>query len=675
MKAAAPASAAAVFDGTQVAWGSGRTAEPRCVGERLTVAMQTAGAAPQEYQLTYFLGHRPIEQHIASFPNGKLQALPIGFDTVRREWFDIFAADPRQPEDWGYWTNAGMTANTRCLYCHTTGYEKGYVAERDGYETRWAEMGVGCEACHGPGQQHVARRRARTAVDDRYAPVKGAQLHDLCATCHARRREIAAGFKPGDRFLDFFEPMLLDGPEYYVDGQIHNEDYEWTSFLQSRMAQRGVTCLDCHNVHGTGLLATGNQLCLRCHDAQLASPAHLHHAPDSPGAQCVSCHMPETTYMARDPRRDHAFTLPDPQATVELAIPNACSRCHAAQGAPWATEHVDEWYGKGGKRKAQRERAQLFAQARRGESETVGPLLECVQQCSDVIRRASAARLLSRFVEHSAVTQGLTAAAASGEPLVRWSAVWALADAGASDNPAIDDTLRRAAGDPVRTVRLEAAWGLRGIDLTRLSETDRTVVAAALADWERSAAFQAEYPEAEQSRGVFYAARGDTSRAEAAYRRALQLAPDAVPPRYNLALLLVEQGRTADAEQELVKVCELDPGFAPAAYALGLVYGNAERWREAVKALSACVKADPTYPGALHNLAHAYVRLGQRDIAMTVLEAAVNYPGARTEALRALVSVSLEGGDRETARRWARVASAEDPEVAADRRVQEILRK
>ena len=75
----------------------------------------------------------------------------------------------------------------------------------------------------------------------------------------------------------------------------------------------------------------------------------------------------------------------------------------------------------------------------------------------------------------------------------------------------------------------------------------------------------------------------------------------------------------------------------------------------------------------VNDLAHAYLKMGQADVAITVLEAAAKYPGARTEALRALIAVNLESGDSDAAKRWARVACAENPQVAEDPRIKEIL--
>ena len=53
--------------------------------------------------VAYALGHKHIEQYIGV--PGRLQALPIAFDILKREWFGLFEGENRRPEDWGHWTN------------------------------------------------------------------------------------------------------------------------------------------------------------------------------------------------------------------------------------------------------------------------------------------------------------------------------------------------------------------------------------------------------------------------------------------------------------------------------------------------------------------------------------------------------------------------------------------
>src|SRR5690606_29142151 len=97
----------------------------------------------------------------------------------------------------------------------------------------------------------------------------------------------------------------------------------------SLMYRKGVRCSHCHEPHTARLRATGNQLCGKCHTpAKYDNPSHHHHKMDTKAAQCVECHMPQTTYMVVDPRRDHSIRVPRPDLTVAVGSPNACNGCH-----------------------------------------------------------------------------------------------------------------------------------------------------------------------------------------------------------------------------------------------------------------------------------------------------------------------------------------------------------
>src|SRR5262249_18092827 len=127
--------------------------------ESAEVVVEHGGQAVARHAVAWSVGRRSLQQLLATFPGGRLQPLPVGFDRPRAQWLAVFADDPRQPADWGYWTNGGTAANTHCLPCHTTGFSKGYDAPSNTYRSQWAEPAVACEACHGPGSRHVEARR------------------------------------------------------------------------------------------------------------------------------------------------------------------------------------------------------------------------------------------------------------------------------------------------------------------------------------------------------------------------------------------------------------------------------------------------------------------------------------------------------------------------------------
>src|SRR5690606_24080790 len=130
----------------------------------------------------------------------------------------------------------------------------------------------------------------------------------VCAPCHSRRGNTFPNYVAGLPYLAHFEPAPLEDGLYFADGHIQDDVYVSGSFVQSKMHARGVRCTDCHDPHSTGVRLPGNTLCAQCHDPTVYDvDVHLRHEAGTEAAQCVSCHMPERTYMVVDPRRDHSF--------------------------------------------------------------------------------------------------------------------------------------------------------------------------------------------------------------------------------------------------------------------------------------------------------------------------------------------------------------------------------
>jgi len=104
-------------------------------------------------------------------------------------------------------------------------------------------------------------------------------------------------------------------------------------------------CITCHTSSGRYRFKAddkANDACLPCHAEKVQNAAsHTHHEAGSTGNQCVSCHMP-TTSFARMNRTDHSMLPPAPSATIEFGSPNACNLCHSDKDAAWADAFVRE---------------------------------------------------------------------------------------------------------------------------------------------------------------------------------------------------------------------------------------------------------------------------------------------------------------------------------------------
>lgn len=169
------------------------------------------------------------------------------------------------------------------------------------------------------------------------------------------------GYHAGLKLADYWklEDHTLGEPQnflYFPDGTAHKNRMQGNDFVQSVMYRRGVTCFDCHDVHGTSnyaqLRKPANQLCLDCHGP--SSPngpstatieEHTHHKDGSAGSQCVACHMPaiETEGPANTMVHAHTFRFITPAMTDRYKIPNPCTSCHTDKTTSWADDAMRQW--------------------------------------------------------------------------------------------------------------------------------------------------------------------------------------------------------------------------------------------------------------------------------------------------------------------------------------------
>ncbi len=534
----------------------------------------------ETFRIKYVLGYRPLQQYLVEFPDGRVQCLPIAWDTQNQRWFHLYPDEPIAHDDPLHWTGPFQNWNYMCADCHTTDLRKNYDLAENAYHTSFSEMDVSCEACHGPGSLHVRIARQKKLFWDRrygYGLVRLKEAPwnvqvETCAPCHAHRRIVYPGFRPGSPFLDHYLPALLDGELYWPDGQIREEVYEYTSFLQSRMYHEKVRCTDCHDPHTTRVKFPDNRLCGQCHlPTKYDTPSHHYHPnADKPGTLCVECHMPKTTFMVVDPRLDHSIRVPRPDLTVALGIPNACTGCHhdPAKGETpeWAAAKVEQWYGP---RKGPLHFAYAIDAARKRKPEAAELLLDVARRKDTrPVVRASVLALLGNYpglASESAVRDGLE----DPDPLVRASAVRSIelfypvqgrsgAEVGLADpnRRRLHEILTPLLHDPIRAVRMEAARVLTLVPDQERNAQDQQAFQRALDEYLAGQEFLADQPAAHLNMAVVYANRGQPAKAEAEYRQALRIDPGFVPAGINLAMLLDEQGRADEAEAQFRRVID-----------------------------------------------------------------------------------------------------------------------
>jgi Flp pilus assembly protein TadD len=637
---------------------------------KFQIETQGSGGAVAAFEAERVLGVEPLRQFLFAFPQGRWQAGELAFDPHKKEWFNVFGNEDRHSPEWGHWTGRGMNWNSMCASCHNTRVQKNYDSATDTYTTRMAERGIGCEACHGPMKSHVTWQRNRPpsgTADPTVRRLDKNQMLDTCGSCHARRGELTGEFMPGDHFFDHFTLTIPDETElYYPDGQVREEDYEFTSFLSSGMYHAGVRCGDCHEPHSSRPLLSGDALCMRCHGAPVPpapkiDPAvHTHHAPESAGSRCVNCHMPQTTFMQRHARRDHGFTIPDPLLTQQHGIPNACNRCHTDRTVDWAVAAVEQWYGTRMERPT-RHRARAMAEARAGQPQAATNLVRVLAEEKIPLWRASAARLL-RFWNHDpAVRRALFHAVIDPDPLVRAQVPFALEGLFRPEDPALTAVGRELLRDPSRSVRVPAAWAMR-------ASLDTNSPAAL--DLLSSLEFNRDQPAGLHQLAIWHFDRGDTRLALQLFRTAVEWDGGSAPLRHSLAMACSTEGQSVDAVRELEAACrlapqdalyryhlglalnetgdlpkataalqrsvELDPRLAPAWYNLGLAHAAAENLPQAVEALVRAETLQPENPRVPYARATALARLGKHEEARNAARRALEIQPGFSEALQLL---------------------------------------
>ncbi|MES2659184.1 MAG: tetratricopeptide repeat protein [Verrucomicrobiota bacterium] len=629
------------------------------------------------YQVVRVIGNNPLRQFLIPAPGGRLQTCDVTLDPAKNEWFDVYGDDERQPGDWGHWTGQGMNWNAMCAACHNTRLRKNYEPQTNSYHTSMAEMSVSCEACHGPMKDHVEWQKKPpfgAKKDPTLHAFNRDQISETCAACHSRRAELTGDLIPGDLFADHFSLTVTDETDtFYPDGQVRDENYEYTSFASSRMHHAGVRCTDCHDPHSGKRISPGNQLCMNCHaggrtdfpTTPVIDPTtHSHHGADSTGNQCTSCHMPVTTYMQRHPRHDHSFSIPDPKLTKEAGVPNACNRCHTDKDTDWAIAAHKNFYGEKPDRPT-RTRALLVANARQGNPSARDGLIKLLASEPIPAWQATACHLLERWVLDPTVTQALLGQLPNKSPLVREAAVRALGHAVRADNANARDTLQPLLDDPVRSVRTAAAWALcatldlntrAGKELVHMLDhnadqpTGRMQLgqfaslrgdnAAAIRQMRKAIQWDPNSAPFHHDLAILLSTTGDTKAATEALREAIKLDPENPEYHFKLALSLNETGDVPGTVASLEKTVKLDPSYARAWYNLGLIRSSMNQPTQAIDDLRRGESADPSDASIPYARATIHARLGRKDEAIAAATRALQLRPQFPEAAQLLQALS-----------------------------------
>jgi predicted CXXCH cytochrome family protein len=632
------------------------------------------------FEVKYTFGIDPLQQYLVEFPDGRLQALSLAWDSRPKEqggqrWFHLYPNEEIKHDDILHWTKLNQNWNFMCSECHSTGVRKNYDAAADRFNTTWAEISVGCETCHGQGSHHVAWARdqqswwpfgkhedkskglavrfdERSDVTWRQDPRTGNPQRNFtppilrkevetCGLCHARRAEFSEDWVPGQWLSDTHVVSELSRGLYHADGQMQDEVYNYGSFKQSKMFAAGVTCSDCHDPHSAKLKVSADGVCLQCHSSgKYATAAHNHHDAAKAPIGCVSCHMPTRTYMVIDPRHDHSLRIPRPDLSVKLGTPNACNDCHTDKSAEWAASAIESWYG------PNREGFQNYADAFHAawtDQPDAAKLLADVATGGSAPAFARASALTDLAPSISPANVNLARAGLSDpDPMVRIGALDMLESVPANQIWPLASPLL---SDPSRGVRIRAASLLAVVPTANQPPADRERFEGAAAEFISAQRFNADRPEARAALGSFFAKRGRSAEAETEYKAALRLSPQYAPAAANLADLYRGLGREADGQSVLRAALLASPQDAGLHHALGLTLVRLKRADQALDELRSAAALDPgqaryayVYAVALHSAGH----VGE---AITELKENLTRHPSDRDTLLALISFSRESGD------------------------------
>ena len=535
------------------------------------VRTESANGEQQEFKISHTFGIEPLQQYLTDFPDGRKQTLPFIWDarpekSGGQRWYHLYSDEYIRPDDPLHWTGSYFTWNTSCAECHSTNLKIVYDIDSDSFDTTFDEISVGCEACHGPGSMHLKQAEIQqfdamfglpvdlddrqdsawimngsTGIAERSKPNLHKQQPESCGRCHSRRSVLSESYEYGKPLADTHMVSLLEENLYHADGRILDEVYVYGSFIQSKMYAAGVTCTDCHNPHSGRLRAGPNpdDTCAQCHlPAKFATAEHS--SVDI--GNCVGCHMPATTYMGVDDRRDHSFRIP---------------------GAGEKAAH----YGS------------AIAAGRSGYANEA--LVHAITNPANPgIARATLLSLIASPAD-KAELDAIVSSFSESDPLVRIGALRALGS--------IPVTLRGTAGshllrDPVRGVRIEAA--LAFLDQRDLLPLDDIRAYPGVLDEYRDALLtNASNPNSALQLAEFESLLGNKTAAKRFYEHALGLEPDLAAAHHAFGLFLVREQKHESALAHIRMAAEFDPENWRYVYVYGIAENSIGNSDEALRIL------------------------------------------------------------------------------------------
>ena len=183
-----------------------------------------------------------------------------------------------------------------CKACHaaeSASYERGPHWRTETGKHKGPQW-QGCEACHGPGKEHIEAGGDPTKIIS-FTGLSTKQASNLCLQCHYR-----------------------------------SERHQ--NFLRSSHLSNNVGCTTCHSIHASKahflLVSSQPALCYGCHQSvepDFSKPAH--HRVNEGLMSCSDCHNPHGSFLR------HNLRTSSWQGDV-------CAKCHIDTAGPFVFEHA-----------------------------------------------------------------------------------------------------------------------------------------------------------------------------------------------------------------------------------------------------------------------------------------------------------------------------------------------
>ncbi len=634
----------------------------------------------KEFTISYTFGWRPLQQYLVKFDDGRMQVLPFCWDTREKEkggqrWFHLYNKEKISHTDELFWMGMNQNWNYMCADCHTTDYKKNFQVADNSFHSKWKESRVSCESCHGPASGHIQWVETK----DKLVLLKGFSISlaskqlnwkmdaakqtmlpetvigndtliETCARCHARATRFTDEYVHGQSFLQSHIPSTADPVNYHIDGQIKEEDYEYASFLQSKMYAAGVTCINCHDPHSMKIKATGNALCGSCHSSsKYEGPQHSFHKADSTGNKCVNCHMPMTTYMVVDNRLDHSIRIPRPDQSLTMGTPNACNKCHTDKSVKWAADNFTKWFGS--KLPMVKNYGELMYNISRFVQESEPSLYELLKNKQyPAIIRATAMEQFS-FYTSDRVKTVILPELKSADVILRLNAVKAMNN---YPQEVVLENVQPLLSDAVLAIRMEAMTVLAPYYL-KLSRAGSKQFISVMNEYMQLQEKMSHRPEGFYNRAIIKNFTGNFAEAEQLYITCIQRFPDFIQSYSNLVDLYREQNRDEEAKRIIDKGLLRQPNNPFLHYAKGLWHIRMKDYTNGIAELKKAAEAGASNAQMVYGYAIGLFSTGQQSKSIQLLEQFITTYGNQPLILDGLISVCHDMKLEEKAAKYASV--------------------